>query len=78
VLHCRVVVGAFETVAFQKVTVEPDGIREQIDALIDERVEAERAQCPGVLAGVLRNLITARSGGCNCEAWLQIAAKEEA
>jgi hypothetical protein len=27
VLHCRVVVGAFATVALQKVTVEPDGIR---------------------------------------------------
>jgi hypothetical protein len=27
VLDCRVVVGAFETVAFHKVTVEPNGIR---------------------------------------------------
>jgi len=27
VLDCRVVVGAFEIVAFHKVTVEPNGIR---------------------------------------------------
>jgi hypothetical protein len=27
VLDCRVVVGAFETVAFRKVTVEPNGVR---------------------------------------------------
>jgi hypothetical protein len=27
VLDCRVVIGAFETVAFHKVTVEPNGIR---------------------------------------------------
>jgi hypothetical protein len=55
-----------------------EAIREEIDELIDQRVEAERELAPGVPAGVLRNLITARSGGCACEAWLQIAAKESA
>jgi hypothetical protein len=52
-------------------------IQEEIEKLIDERAEAERQISPGIPFGVLRNMITARSGGCACEAWLQIA-KEEA
>lgn len=50
-------------------------IREEIDELIDARVEIERAQCPGIPAGVLRNMMTAR--GCHCEVLLEIAAKDE-
>ena len=53
-------------------------LRTEIDAFIDARVENERANCPGIPAGVLRNLLTARSGGCQCEAWLDIAAKDAA
>jgi hypothetical protein len=54
-----------------------EAIRDEIDEIIDARVEAQRPQCPGVPAQVLRNLITNRSGGCHCEAALQLATKGE-
>jgi hypothetical protein len=52
-----------------------ESIRADIDELIDERVEIERQNCPGVPAGVLRNLIT-RHSGCQCEVWLQLEKAE--
>jgi hypothetical protein len=45
-------------------------LRADIDAFIDARVEAERASCPGIPAGALRNMLV--RGSCQCEAYLQL------
>ena len=47
-------------------------LRQEIDQFIDERVEKLRAECPGVPGPMLRNSLTARSGGCECRALLNI------
>jgi hypothetical protein len=53
-------------------------IRAEIDAIIDEKVEQSRKECPGVPPGVLRDLITAQGGGCQCRQYLQIMEGDEA
>jgi len=53
-------------------------LRAEVDAFIDARVEIERGLCPGVPPGMLRNLITAHSGGCQCAAYLAIKQKDVA
>lgn len=53
-------------------------IRADIDAFIDARVEIDRRLCPGVPATVLRNLLTARSGGCHCESYIGIKKQDGA
>lgn len=52
-------------------------IRDEIDAIIDARVVAEATTCPGVPAGVLRNLIT-RGLGCQCAVYLDLMAQDAA
>jgi hypothetical protein len=52
-------------------------IRAEIDKNIDKRVAEIAKECPGVPAGVIRNSIT-RGMGCQCAAYLQLQAKEEA
>jgi hypothetical protein len=47
-------------------------VRAEIETYIDQRVEAERIANPGIPTGVIRNLLTARSGGCQCEAYLSL------
>jgi hypothetical protein len=53
-------------------------IRDDIDAFIDARVASLKKTSPGVPELVLRNILTARSGGCHCIAFLQIAEQDEA
>jgi hypothetical protein len=53
-------------------------IQAEIDAIIDAKVEAEAKQCPGVPVGVLRNLITAKGGGCQCRQYLEIKKQDDA
>jgi hypothetical protein len=47
-------------------------LREALDAAIDERAAEEAKSAPGVPLLVVRNCLTARSGGCQCRAWLQM------
>jgi len=51
-------------------------IRDEIDAIIASRVEVIARQSPGVPAGVVRNLLTARSPGCACAQYLELRAGE--
>ena len=50
-------------------------IRADLDAWIDERVEIEARNCPGVPAGVIRNSIT-RGQGCQCATVLALKADD--
>lgn len=52
------------------------GLRDQIDAFIDDRAAAEAKLCPGVPLGVIRNLLTARSNGCQCAAYLALNGED--
>jgi hypothetical protein len=55
-----------------------EGLRSKIDSFISERVAELAKDAPGVPAGVLRNLLTARAGGCLCEQYLQLVREKEA
>ena len=50
-----------------------NNIRDEIDAFIDARVAVLKKTSPGVPELVLRNILTARSGGCQCLAYIHIA-----
>jgi hypothetical protein len=52
-------------------------VREKINSFIDQRVEEMKASCEGVPPQVLRNIITSRSNGCECRAYLQIKSQDE-
>jgi hypothetical protein len=47
-------------------------IRADIDAIIDAKAEAVARESPGVPAGVIRNLLTARAPACPCAQYLEI------
>jgi hypothetical protein len=51
-------------------------IRQEIDAIVASRVEEIANQSPGVPAGVIRNLLTARAPGCACTQYLELCRKE--
>jgi hypothetical protein len=51
-------------------------IRDEIDAIVASRVEAIATQSPGVPAGVIRNLVTARAPGCSCAQYLELCRTE--
>ena len=60
-------------------------VRDKIEAFVDARVTELKKDAHGVPEGVLRNILTGRSGECQCEAYLWIkkhddegAAKEDA
>jgi hypothetical protein len=55
-----------------------NNLRAEIDDFIDARVVELKASSPGVPSLVLRNILTARSGGCHCIAFLHIAEQDEA
>ena len=55
-----------------------NSIRDEIDAFIDARVAVLKKTSPGVPELVLRNILTARSGGCQCIAFLHIAENDDA
>jgi hypothetical protein len=50
-------------------------IRAEIDGMIDARAEAVARQSPGVPLGVIRNLLTARTPGCRCAQYLEMAGE---
>lgn len=52
-------------------------IRDELDKAIDDRVAAIAKDCPGIPHGVIRNSIT-RGMGCQCAAFLELKAKDEA
>jgi hypothetical protein len=52
-------------------------MRAELDDAIDRRAAEIAKQCPGVPLGVIRNSLT-RGMGCQCAAYLQLQAKEEA
>ena len=47
-------------------------IRAEVEALIDARASAIAKQTPGVPAGVVRNLLTARTPACPCAQYLAL------
>jgi hypothetical protein len=52
-------------------------IRAEIDAFIDERAAEIKKTCEGVPELVIRNLLTARAGGCQCSAYMQIKKQDD-
>src|SRR5438034_511049 len=52
-------------------------LRAEIDAFIDARAEEVKKTCEGVPVDVIRNLITARGGGCQCQQYLEIKKQDE-
>ncbi|MGY3234825.1 hypothetical protein ACVMAJ_001715 [Bradyrhizobium sp. USDA 4448] len=53
-----------------------EGLRAEIDGIIDERVAKIASQSPGVPAGVIRNLLTARAPACRCAQYLELCRSE--
>jgi hypothetical protein len=47
-------------------------IRAEADAFLDAKAEELKSQTPGVPLQVLRNIITNRSFGCQCQAILNL------
>jgi hypothetical protein len=47
-------------------------LRSEIDAIIDGRVHELAGESPGVPAGVIRNLLTARAPSCRCAQYLEL------
>jgi hypothetical protein len=54
-------------------------IRAEIDAFIDEKAAEElKLLGPGVPLQIVRDILTARGGRCQCAQYLEIAAKDKA
>jgi hypothetical protein len=51
-------------------------IRAEVETIIEARVAAIAGQTPGVPAGVIRNLITARAPACTCAQYLTLRQEE--
>lgn len=47
-------------------------LRAEIDGLIDARVAKIASESPGVPAGVIRNLLTARAPSCRCAQYIAL------
>jgi len=54
-----------------------DAIRAEVEALIQDRIALEKAQCPGIPEPCLRQMFDAKYGRCKCLAFKQFA-KEDA
>lgn len=52
-------------------------LRAEIDGIIDARVTGIASESPGVPAGVIRNLLTARAPSCRCAQYIELYGKEE-
>ena len=50
--------------------------RAEADAWIDSRADALAAESPGVPIGVLRNILTNRAFGCQCQAVLNLLERD--
>jgi hypothetical protein len=55
-----------------------EDLRARIDQFIDDRAAQLKIQSPGVPLLVLRNILVARSSGCQCLAFIHIAELDEA
>lgn len=53
-----------------------DELRAEIDAIIDARVARIASESPGVPAGVIRNLLTARTPSCRCAQYIELCSGE--
>jgi hypothetical protein len=51
-------------------------LRAEIDAVIDAKTADVARENPGVPAGVIRNLLTARAPTCACSQYLELARAE--
>lgn len=51
-------------------------LRAEIDAIIDARVARIASESPGVPAGVIRNLLTARTPSCRCAQYIELCSRE--
>ncbi len=47
-------------------------LRSEIDTIIEARVARIASESPGVPAGVIRNLLTARAPACRCAQYLEL------
>ena len=55
-----------------------EALRAEINALIDARVREIAKDAPGVPEGVIRNILVARGGGCECQQYLALVKSERA
>ena len=53
-----------------------EDLRTEIDGIIDERVARIASESPGVPAGVIRNLLTARAPSCRCAQYIELCKGE--
>jgi hypothetical protein len=51
-------------------------LRTEIDGIIDAWVVKIASESPGVPAGVIRNLLTARAPSCRCAQYIELCSKE--
>jgi hypothetical protein len=51
-------------------------LRAEIDGIIDARVASIAGESPGVPAGVIRNLLTARAPSCRCAQYIELCGGE--
>lgn len=51
-------------------------LRAEIEAIIDARVVTIANESPGVPAGVIRNLLTARAPSCRCAQYIELCKAE--
>ena len=51
-------------------------LRAEIDGIIDARVARIASESPGVPAGVIRNLLTARAPSCRCAQYIELCGAE--
>jgi hypothetical protein len=51
-------------------------LRAEIDGIIEARVAGIASESPGVPAGVIRNLLTARAPSCRCAQYLELCRSE--
>ena len=51
-------------------------LRAEIDDIIDARVASIASESPGVPAGVIRNLLTARAPSCRCAQYIELYGRE--
>jgi hypothetical protein len=49
-----------------------EDLRTEIDGIIDRRVARIASESPGVPAGVIRNLLTARAPACRCAQYIEL------
>lgn len=51
-------------------------LRAEIDGIIDAHVARIASESPGVPAGVIRNLLTARAPSCRCAQYIELCGRE--